>query len=266
MGLSKSKSSTKSTQTTNPSSYSMPYVTDAAKVLQPGFDAATANNATLMPRINSALDYSQGVMNGDYLNGNSHLQGVIDAANRDITDGVSSRFEGAGRYGSGQYAGVLGRAIADNENKLRYADYAQERAYQNAAPGQLAGLIGVSSALPQAAGNTYAEAVRNLLGSYTTTDGKSTTTSSPAIGPMILQAMASAAQAAAAASDRRLKTNIELERRDPDGLGWYSWNWKADPNGPKVRGVLADEVKELRPHAYIPNFIGEYAGVNYGAL
>ena len=176
----------------------MPYVTDAAGILKPGYDAAVANNASLMPRVNSALDYSQGVMNGNYLNGNPHLQGVIDSANRDITDSVSGRFEGAGRYGSGNYAGVLARAIADNENKLRYADYAQERQYQNAAPGQLAGLVALSAGLPQAAGNTYAEAVRNLVGGYTTTDGKSTTVSSPAIGPMILQAMASAAQAAAA--------------------------------------------------------------------
>jgi hypothetical protein len=138
-------------------------------------------------------------MNGDYLNGNPHLQGVIDSANRDATNGVQSQFEGAGRYGSGDFAGVLSRALLDNENKIRYADYAQERQYQNSAPGQLAGLVGVSSALPQAAGNTYSEAIRNLLGSYTTTDGKSSTISSPAMGPMILSALASAAQAAAMA-------------------------------------------------------------------
>jgi hypothetical protein len=199
MGLSKSKSSTKSTSTTNPSTFSMPFVKDAADKLQPGYDAAVANNASLMPRVNSALDYTQGVMNGNFLNGNPHLQGVIDSSNRDITNSVSSRFEGAGRYGSGDYAGVLARQIADNENKLRYADYAQERQYQNAAPGQLMGEVGVSAALPQAAGNTYAEAVRNLVGGYTTTDGKSTTTQSQAIGPMILAAMANAAQAAAMA-------------------------------------------------------------------
>lgn len=195
MGLSKSKSKTTQTQTVAPSTFSQPYVSNAASVLQPGFDAATANNATLMPRVNSALDYSQGVMNGNFLNGNPHLQGVIDASNRDITDSVGSRFEGAGRYGSGAHQGVLARAIGDNENKLRYGDYAQERAYQNQAPGQLAGLVALSAGLPQAAGNTYSEAVRNLLGQYNTTDSK--TVSSPAIGPMILGALASAAQATA---------------------------------------------------------------------
>jgi len=199
MGLSKSKSSTNSTSTTTPSTYAQPYVSDAASTLKPGYDAAVANNNSLMPRVNDALDYSQSVMDGKYLTGNPYLQSVIDLTNRDVTNGVQSQFEGAGRYGSGDFSGVLARAIADNENKLRYGDYAQERAYQNQAPGQLAGLVGVSAALPQAAGNTYSEAVRNLVGGYTTSDGKSTTTSSPAIGPMILSALASAAQAAAAA-------------------------------------------------------------------
>jgi hypothetical protein len=69
------------------------------------------------------------------------------------------------------------------------------------------------------------------------------------------------------ASDRKLKTNIELIRRDPDGLGWYRWNWKSDPTGEKATGVIADEVRELRPSAYVPNFRGDgYDGVNYAKL
>lgn len=273
MGLSKSSSKTNTTSTTAPSPFSSPYVTSAADTLKPGYDAATANNASLMPRVNDAMDYSQKVLNGGFLQGNPYLQNVIDSSNRDVTNGVDSKFEGAGRYGSGQYAGVLSRALADNENKLRYADYSQERGYQNAAPGQLMGEVGVSAGLPQAASDSYATAIQRLLGQYGTSTGQSNTVSSPAIGPMILSAMASAAQAAAAggagASDRRLKTNIRrLGEWDDkgDGLGKYEWNWKRDPNGSKVIGVIADEVEKLRPHAFVPNFIGEYAGVNYGAL
>lgn len=67
-------------------------------------------------------------------------------------------------------------------------------------------------------------------------------------------------------SDRRLKTNIELVHRDPDGLGWYDWNWKSDPQGEKAHGVIADEVKELRPWAFVPNFRDGYDGVDYAAL
>jgi hypothetical protein len=197
VGLSTSKSKTQSTQTTAPSPFASPYVSSAANTLQPGYDAAVKNNATLMPRINDALDYSQSVLDGKYLNGNPYLQGVIDNSNRDITNGVSGQFESAGRYGSGDYAGVLARELANNENQLRYQNYSQERAYQNAAPGQLAGLATVSAGLPQAAGSTYSEAIRNLLGNYNTTNGTSTTSSSPAIGGMLLSALASGAQAAA---------------------------------------------------------------------
>ena len=71
------------------------------------------------------------------------------------------------------------------------------------------------------------------------------------------------------ASDERLKTNIvrigDWDDRG-DGLGKYQWNWKADPEGEKVTGVIASEVQKLRPQAYVPNYRGEYAGVDYGKL
>jgi hypothetical protein len=67
-------------------------------------------------------------------------------------------------------------------------------------------------------------------------------------------------------SDRRLKTNIVKIGEDADGLGRYEWNWRADPNGERVRGVIADEVKALRPWAYVENFRNGYDGVNYAAL
>ncbi len=69
-------------------------------------------------------------------------------------------------------------------------------------------------------------------------------------------------------SDRRLKENIKLLGTMPDGLNVYSWTFKEGHGLPKGRhtGVMADEVKELRPHAYIENFHGKYAGVDYGVL
>lgn len=78
--------------------------------------------------------------------------------------------------------------------------------------------------------------------------------------------LGSLATAAAMASDRRLKTNITKLREARDGLGVYQWNWKRDPKGAPVIGVIADEVERLRPWAFIPNFIGEFSGVNYSAL
>jgi hypothetical protein len=67
-------------------------------------------------------------------------------------------------------------------------------------------------------------------------------------------------------SDRRLKTNIRKVGEAKDGLGIYTWNWRADPKGPTIKGVIADEVEKLRPWAFVANFKGDYAGVNYAAL
>lgn len=79
----------------------------------------------------------------------------------------------------------------------------------------------------------------------------------------IQQGIGQLAQMAAMFSDRRLKSNIELVGTDPDGLNWYEY----DIGGERTRGVMADEVKELRPHAYIPNYLGSgFDGVDYGAL
>lgn len=76
--------------------------------------------------------------------------------------------------------------------------------------------------------------------------------------------------AGAMASDRRLKTKVEKVGEFDDGLGIYEFEYRQD-NGlglprNRFRGVMADEVEKLRPWAFIPNFAGEYAGVNYGAL
>jgi hypothetical protein len=68
---------------------------------------------------------------------------------------------------------------------------------------------------------------------------------------------------AAAASDRRLKDDIVLLEREPDGLGIYSFRYKWDDK-PTV-GVMADEVAELRPHALGPTIKG-FATVVYEAL
>ena len=68
-------------------------------------------------------------------------------------------------------------------------------------------------------------------------------------------------------SDIRLKTKVEKVGEFNDGLGIYTWKWNSDPNGPTFKGVLAHEVKELRPQAYVPNYEGKgFDAVNYAAL
>jgi hypothetical protein len=66
-----------------------------------------------------------------------------------------------------------------------------------------------------------------------------------------------------AASDRRLKTNIEKVGEYADGLGQYVFNYIW--GGPAVEGVMSDEVRELRPEALGPK-VGIYDTVDYSKL
>lgn len=97
------------------------------------------------------------------------------------------------------------------------------------------------------------------------TQGTSTTKSKGSLFDMAL-----AAASVAAASDRRLKENIERVGELPDGLGVYEWDYRRDmgvslPEG-RFRGVMADEVAQLRPWALGPELPGGFATVNYSAL
>lgn len=77
-----------------------------------------------------------------------------------------------------------------------------------------------------------------------------------------------AAAYAGRGSDIRLKKNVNKIGELADGLSVYEYEYKEEfglEKGKQI-GVMADEVKELRPWAYIPNFIGEYAGVDYTKL
>jgi hypothetical protein len=190
----KQKSETREVIAPNPT-YA-PQIDAAAAALRPAFDSATANNALLMPRVNSVLDYGERVQRGDYLNGNPYLQAVLDASNRDIGVGVDSRFEGAGRYGSGAHQGVLARAIAENEDRLRYGDYARERAMQDQAGGRILQGTTIAAALPQLASSTYADQIAALLGRYASSTGSGTSTTTQS-GGLLGQLLAAGAQAAA---------------------------------------------------------------------
>jgi hypothetical protein len=157
-------------------------------------------------------------------------------------DAVTSKMSAAGLRQSGAY----GKAMEDYRQGL--ASTKLNEMLQN--------YFGVAN-LGLGAGNLISGA-----GQWSKGDSKSTG-ATQGLGSLI----GALASAAAAASDRRLKTNITLLSRDADGLGRYSWNWKSDPTGPVQTGVIADEVKQLRPWAYAPNFRGDgFDGVNYAML
>lgn len=277
MGLSKSKSKT----TNDPWKPAQPYILanlkqqdDVFKATQPDLMSAAADQRATYGRIAPGAEQgivgAQGLINrnlsGANLPGNPYLEAILGRTREDVMNRVGDEFGEAGRYGSGMHNAIVSRELADAENRARYQDYGVERGYQQDAIGQAGNMMQGSQAilnnaaeLPWIGVQAANGAVRQASNGY----GTSTTTSKPAYGPMLLNAAAQAAQAAAMASDRRLKRDIEWIGRLRDGLNVYRWTYLW---GEKASGVMADEVKVKRPWAYIPNFLGEFAGVDYGAL
>ena len=67
-------------------------------------------------------------------------------------------------------------------------------------------------------------------------------------------------------SDRRLKEDIVLVGKDETtGLNIYEFSYRDDPDHRRFRGVMADEVEEVRPDAVVYDDLG-FAAVDYGAL
>lgn len=264
---------TNSTQTVAPNPAYAADIGAAAATLNPAYQTANANNQALLGQVGNVNQFYGDTLSGKFLTGNPYLQSMIDQTGRDVTNDVSSHFEGAGRYGSGAFTDVLARALADNEAKYRYGNYATERGYQDAAGGKILQGSTIAAALPQLASSTYADQVAALLGKYATqsgtsnqtgtTTGVSNTTEKQGLLGALLQAGATAAaQYAAAGSDRRLKREIEKIGELEDGLGVYIWRYIW---GKPAVGVMADEVAEKRPWALGPVFHG-FATVAYGRL
>jgi len=236
------------------------------------------NRSGMSPGAEQGIRGSQSLVNdtlaGRYLNGNPYLDGQLEQTRENVSNDVLSRYSGAGRYGSAYGMGELTRQLANAENNMRFQNYAMERGYQNDAIGQAQQLMGGSQSLlnnaaelPWIGVGALNGNVRNASGGYGTT----TTTQKQGIGGLLAQA-AGTALSTYAGSDARLKTNIEKVGQEPDGLGIYEWDYLPIegqiaafmPEG-RQRGVMADEVAELRPWALGPVIDG-YATVNYGAL
>jgi hypothetical protein len=218
--------------------------------------------------------YVGDVLSGKYLSGNPHLEGMIGLARDNVGNQVNSNFSLAGRYGSGAHNQMLAKGLGEAELGLRYGNYSDEMARMSEAAQlgqafnsedleQLRAMMGTGAALPYIGSSEMANSLGALFqGGYEKSKGKQ---GSGLLGSA-LSAGASIGSAAIMASDRRLKKNIEKIGEFEDGLGIYEWEYKFDPSNTRCRGVMADEVKELRPQAYVANFRAGYAGVNYAAL
>lgn len=273
MGLSSSKSKTKN----DPWKPAQPYILKGLQQSSQVFDQQQPDlnkygamqrdtYGRLAPGAEKGIMGAQGVVNdelsGKNLNGNPYLDKLLAATRGDTTDAVNAQFESGGRYGSGMHAAILAREIAKAEDQARYANYANERANQVGAVGQASGLMAGSQSLLNNAAELPWIGVGALNGNVRQASngyGTQTTTTTPNFGQMYLQAAAQAAQAAAMASDRRLKDNI-VKVGEAGALNLYEWNYRHDmgvdlPEG-RFRGVMADEVAQIAPWLLGPEING----------
>lgn len=167
-----------------------------------------------------------------------------------------AQLAGAAQMGQlGQQAFNTGQAIQQQQMQQGLMQQGMQQALIDAAKAQFAGYAGAPSAalqLPIAA-----------LGS-TPTPQTTTKSSNPGLFDYL-----SLAATAAAASDKRLKTNVRpLDR--VGNVSFYSWDWNdegkkiADPAQPTF-GVMADELQETHPHLVERGDDG-YLRVNYTGL
>ncbi len=158
MGL----SSSKTVQKNEPWPLAQPYILkgleNSGRVFdqqQPSLDKYSGMQmdtyGRLAPGSEAGITGAQGLVNdtiaGKYLNGNPYLEGMLGQTRDNITNQVSGQFSAAGRYGSGQHAGILAKYLADAENNMRFNNYSQERGYQNQAVDQAQSLMNGSQGL-----------------------------------------------------------------------------------------------------------------------
>ena len=188
----------KSSSTTKPWKEAQAPIMDASKSLAntynqtaPGIQQAADSVSGLLPGmvdkykqgdagIDSARDYNVDVLSGNYLNGNPHLQQMIDQSNGDLRNQMQASLGSRGLTGGSSYFDILSRNIGQNTNKLRYQDYDAERGRMATAAGQSPGIAAGDAArlepllaaagittMPLQAAGQYAGGVGGLLGNYT---------------------------------------------------------------------------------------------------
>lgn len=206
--------------------------------------------------------------------GQAQAQALGNYAGQQAGNAVNSAFSAAGRTGSGNHATDLARGVTQAQLAPMLQNLQYNQGVQSQAAGMLpgysaSGFAGYQPLLgaQQLAGQLpyYPAAALGNIGSLYGGYGTQTAQQPGGWGNQLLGAAASVGSAFAM-SDRRLKTNIKKVAEAKDGLGIYDWNWKSNPDGPTVRGVIADEVRVLRPWAYVENYRNGFDGVNYATL
>lgn len=226
--------------------------------------------------VDAAGGYISDVLGGKYLNGNPYLEGMIGLASQNVQDRVGAAYGSRGSFGGTAWTEALARGLGEAELGLRYGNYSDEMNRMAGAAGMAPGIaqaeyIGVPEILNSAGVGaeipyTGINAMSGALGSLFS--GGKSKQSGPGFGSQLLSAGAQAAGAYfGAQSDRRAKRDIVEVGELPNGLKVYDFIYKGDPEQATYRGVMADEVQEKVPEAYIANFNGSgMAGVNYALV
>lgn len=193
----------KSTTTTGPSKAALPYLNMGTDALNSGYQQSSnlANQATNLlqsnlpnvvgqtlnnPTLTAANNYTQGVLNGNYLNSNPYLDQLISNSNAHVTDAVNSSIGTRGLTGGSAQTQLLARQLAENETGIRANQYNTERGYQQAAANTAAGLSSAGdqnintllnyltgqTQLPQSVASQYASGINGLWGDSRTTTQK----------------------------------------------------------------------------------------------
>jgi hypothetical protein len=123
-----------------PGQITTPFAPETEQALQGTAQRATGADPLLEAGRQNALNTIQGDYTGAV---NPQLDQVFSAISNRVTPAVQSRFELAGRGGSGAESGEATRIMADAFAPYAYKDYRSERDAQNqmslTAPGQFAG-------------------------------------------------------------------------------------------------------------------------------
>ena len=154
-----------------------------------------ATYGRVAPGAEAGITGAQSLVNrnisGANLAGNPYLDAILGRTRENVMGTVGDQFGTAGRFGGGMHSAILARELADAENRARFGNYNQERAYQQDAIGQAGGLMqGATGLLNNAAELPWVGvqaangAVRQASGGY----GTQTQTSSPGLGQMLLGA------------------------------------------------------------------------------
>lgn len=138
--------------------------------------------------INAAQNLVSQNLSGANLGGNPYIEGIMAKTNAAVTAGVNDQFGGAGRFGSGYHAKILGDTLAGADNELLFNNYNTQLQAQQAAIGQSQQLMGGSQSLlnnaaelPWVGTNAANGGIRQASNGY----GTQTTTQSGGVGSML---------------------------------------------------------------------------------